>query len=561
MKRAVLLLLVGAVLFGSLSLFAAAAAGPKEVKPVALLSVASYDELMGDIAYVGKISDNPDLAVGLEAMLKLFTKSRGLEGLDKTRPLGVVLQTDGTEMFGYGMIPVTDLEKLLDVLRPFTKGIDVQDDGVFKITTDDKPLYVVEKDGWALASDRVDVVKQQQPSPTETLERLSAQYDLALQIQGRNVPASVRGKIVADMRRDSQKDMKRRDGESEEEHAVRVKVTTQIVDVLVSLVEDVDEVTLGWTLDHQQEKTFAEVTVTAKPDTPTAKLVADLDATKSRFAGFLLPEATISGNWAGTMPEVKKNVLKTILSAVRKQAMANIAKEDKSEEEKKVARQVAGDVIDVVQKTVENGQVDGGMAVVAAPESLTVLAGGYVADSAQLEKLARQLAAIASSENPLISRWIQFDAGECEGVRLHTVSVPIPEDAKDREKVVSLIGETLDVVVGIGKDSLYVAAGRDAMKTLRQAIQRSAAEAYRSVPPVRFSLAVKSVAEFIAAVGEEKDRPQAQKLAQWLQDQAGADRIELVVTPVERGVRYRVEFDKGILRALGQMSLQAGNAQ
>ena len=76
--------------------------------------------------------------------------------------------------------------------------------------------------------------------------------------------------------------------------------------------------------------------------------------------------------------------------------------------------------------------------------------------------------------------------------------------------MVELIGETLEVVVGIGKDSLYVAAGRDAMNKLKQAIESSAAEATTPVPPMQFSLSgALPLAKFFAAVGKEAERPKA----------------------------------------------------
>ena len=101
------------MLLASFSLWAAPATGPKTLKPVAVISLSGYDEVLGDIGFVGKLSDNPDLDKGLEALLKLLTKSRGLAGLDKSRPWGGVVQCDGSELSGYGFLPVTDLAELL----------------------------------------------------------------------------------------------------------------------------------------------------------------------------------------------------------------------------------------------------------------------------------------------------------------------------------------------------------------------------------------------------------------------------------------------------------------
>ena len=55
-------------------------------KPVAVLSIASYDRIMADVAMFGNLAGNPDLDKNLEGMLKLFTQGQGLDGLDQKRP-------------------------------------------------------------------------------------------------------------------------------------------------------------------------------------------------------------------------------------------------------------------------------------------------------------------------------------------------------------------------------------------------------------------------------------------------------------------------------------------
>ncbi len=69
-------------------------AAEADSKPVAVLSIASYDRIMADVAMFGELAGNPDLAKNLEGMLKLFTQGQGLAGLDQTRPWCVTVLTD-----------------------------------------------------------------------------------------------------------------------------------------------------------------------------------------------------------------------------------------------------------------------------------------------------------------------------------------------------------------------------------------------------------------------------------------------------------------------------------
>ena len=268
-----------------------------------------------------------------------------------------------------------------------------------------------------------------------------------------------------------------------------------------------------------------------------------------------MPEAPLSGNWVGPIPPAKIAMLETILDAAREQAMRDIEQEKKSDKEKEAAKRVVGQVIDQLTATVKAGRLDGGFTVLLKPDAATLVAGGVVADGRDVDAMLKDLYKAVEAENPLVSRWVEFDAEQYEGVRLHTISLPIPEDAKNREKTVALIGETLEIVVGTGKNSLYVAAGRDPMTALTQAIAGSADEAARTtVPPVRMSLAIEPLARFVAAMGEEKDRPKAAWVAEQLQDYLGKDHVRLVIMPIERGAKYRLIVEEGVLEVVGGLS-------
>jgi len=552
-----------AALLGSLGALAAPEAAEKpielaieDVQPLGVLSIASYDTLREDVAYIGRLTNNPHLATGLEVMLNLATKSRGVEGLDKTRPLGAVAITNGDELAGYVCLPVSDFDALRETAKVMDAKITDQGDGVWKIKTKKKPLYIKEISGWIVATEQRTVLDVVPAEPGKALADVGHQYDVALRLHAANVPEKHRRAAIAEIERNVARDVKRRPGESEKEHALRKELTEEAAATIVALIEDVDEVTVGWLLDPEKEQAAMEVSVTAKEGTDIAKAAESLDTTTSQFAGFLLDDATLSGYWSGTMPRQKAELLETVVEAVRREAMADIEKEDKSDEEARVAKQLAGDVFDLVAETAAAGKVDGAMSVVLGPESATVLAGTFVADGAKLDKIAKQVAAIAQWENPEVTNYVKLDADKMDGIRFHTVSLPVPPDAENREQVVSLLGETVEVVVGIGKDSAYLAAGRDALKTLKRAIAESAKTTSEHVEPLKVSLAVDALARFVALYGEEKDRPGAARLAELLAETAGNDRINLFAQAIPRGVKYRLEVESDILRAAGKLAVE-----
>jgi hypothetical protein len=191
------------------------------------------------------------------------------------------------------------------------------------------------------------------------------------------------------------------------------------------------------------------------------------------------------------------------------------------------------------------------MAAVVRPNGVTLLVGGYVPDGAKLQQKLKELAAAARDASAAAGApaW-KLDAARIQDVRLHTLSIPIPKEAQDRRTLVRMFGEEVEFAVGVGEHSLYVAAGKNPVQALKQAIQGSRSKAPRKEPPVRFSLAMGPVMRFLAEAGKEGDRPQSARIAALLEQSGGKDHLRLTARPVERRTHVRLEVEEGVLRSL-----------
>ena len=114
------------------------------------------------------------------------------------------------------------------------------------------------------------------------------------------------------------------------------------------------------------------------------------------------------------------------------------------------------------------------LSVLLDPQAATLLAGTYVADGAALDKAVRAFKEVLDKENPTVAGWLKLDAERSGEIRFHEATIPVGPDAKDREKVVQLFGPEVHVVLGVGPHAAYLAAGRDALPKLQQAIAASA---------------------------------------------------------------------------------------
>jgi hypothetical protein len=570
MRKTFVSTILVALLLGAATANAALADSSNAAKPLAVFAFSGYNGLKGDIALVGRLAGNPNLAVGLEVGLQLVLKNQPLSGLDKDRPWGAVLLLDQEKfaqgvrqpeqlLSGYAMVPVTDLKALLQVLEPAVGPSKDAGDGALELKNKEgKSFFVKQIDDWAIFSDRLERLATPPANPMKLLADLGRQYDLAVRFNPSSVPAEIRKMVIAGIRAKAQEDLKQHAGETSDELAGRKILGEQVVRRITRAIDEIDQLTLGWSLDQKAEKTCLDLVVTALPGTQAARDFAALSQTKTDFGGFLLPDAMLAGNWTRTIPADAAAELAKISDLVRKKALADIEKQHQSDEKAALGRKLVNQVLDVIRSTLAAGRADGGLAVVANPEALTAVAGGVIADGDKLNQAVKDLVAGIREENPGIDQIVKLDAGEHKGVKFHTVSIPLPGGDDNQEKLAKMIGDTLEVALGIGPKSVYIAAGRAPMDLIKTVIDKSNELAGKAVPPLRITLDAEKLAKLLAVVGKEDDRPKAVLAAELLAKSPSQDHVTLVASPIESGVRLRLEMEPGVLKALGMAASGAG---
>ncbi len=548
---------------------------PREAKPVAVASFAGYDAARTDVDFLGKISSNPDLVAGLEFVIKMATGGAGLEGLDKDRPWGVVVKTDQAEadagqldpkrlMGGYAFLPVTDLDKLLGAFRGVIDAPKKEDGFVVVRQNGGPPNYIKGVGGWAFVANDPKWLADLPDDPLTFLGEMAQEYDLAVSVDLAALPEAIRERAIAKAKADASRDLVQKPGEADEEFAARKVVTQQALRVASIAVRELEHVTLGWVLDAESGKTHLDVSVTARSDTVAAGWFARLGRTTSKFSGFLMPDAAISGNWSVELGKANVDDLSAVTDALRKKAIDDIESQNKSFEEQELAKKLVNNLLDVAQSTLATGRFDGGMVARLDAGAVTLASGKHVAEGEKIDATIKEVVATVGKYEPaIIEQLVKLDAAEHNGVKFHTLTLPVTDETENREQIERMFGSTIEVVVGVGTESVYTAMGRDALETLQELIDRSKENAARTVAPLELSLDVRQLAAFLAEYGGgETERQQARKLADVLEEIEGEkDRITVTAGPIPQGAKLRLDVEEGILKALGVLARQQQTGQ
>ena len=546
MKKPLCATLAVAVLFGAVAMSSSQVTSAAEQKPVVTVSFAGYDQLLSSVKTIGTLGGRPELDKMIDGMIVFGTGGKGLAGLDKARPWGVVLYAGEEDKYPVlGFVPVTDLKELMKAIpKPGGGNFKPDADGVYEL--DDgkgKTFFMSQKDTWAVVADSKDGLKSAPADPAALMGDLSKKYLVAVRGSVKNIPADQREKFIKQWQALAEMGAQMQGGDM---NAIVANAQKQNFKKLTALGKELDEVVVGLGTD-KANGIFLDVDVTALPDTAMAKQLAAAKDTKTDFAGLLVPGAALTVLSGGTMSDADVTETKTMLAGVRKTAGKEIdGNDDLNADQKKVAKELLGDALDVLEKTIETKKSDGGLAVMLDAGAPTLVAGLALADGGKLDKVVKQLVAEAGKDNQEIAKLIKLDAETYSGFKIHTASVPIED-----ESAATIFGKQVDIIVAIADNGAYVAAGKGALKSLKQVIDKSKAEAGKPIAALQVSLAGGPIAKFVAQVAPmDEVKGPAGMIAELLAKSDGKDHITLVSKVIPNGMSVRLNIEEGLIKAV-----------
>ena len=526
----------------ALVLLAAPALHAQSNKPVVVVSVSGVDELMGDIDYLTKSAGVEDYGNLFKLLAAPYTV-----GSDKAKPWGMMVQMneDGQPQT-LGFVPVKDLDVVFAALKEQIGEPRDAGDGVHELT-DPAPMYVKEKGGFAYISNESKFLRDLPDDPVAKLDGLNKKYDIAMRAFVQNIPRDVRQMAIDQIRMQQELALENQLQDLDEDDA-EYKLAKQLSETQVQRFEDMindsDEITVGWTTDGMAKETYLDFAMTAKAGTPTAKRMQLLKGNSSSFGGLALEDAAMTMSITARMDKDDIKQMTSMLDLAKTRAMEEIENDGDldTDAKREKAKEVVSGLLDTLSKTAEAGKLDGGAAMVLRPKSMSFIAGGKVAEPQELETALRKLVDLAKDEPDFPE--VKFNAEKHGGVTFHTMSVPIPE-GEDARRV---LGENLDVVVGIGKEAAYLSVGTDASEMLKMVIDGSKMKV-QDVSPMQMTVALTPIFEFAASV---EDNPVLELITTTLKESDGKDHVFIKATPLENGVSYRLTVEEGILEAIGQ---------
>jgi hypothetical protein len=515
-------------------------------KPAVVVSLASVDQLMGNVGYLTRMAGSPEVGAIITIMSGQY-----IEGLDTKQPAGGYVAF-APQPSGVVFLPVSDFETVVAKIEETLGELEDVGGGVKKLKLQ-REIFLKEQDGWVFASDQRVNLDNVPADPTQMLEGLYETYDVAVRANVQSVPAELRQMILSEIKEGFERTVASE--QDENKRRAQEEFGGRAIDRIVRFADEADQLTVGWGTASSEGKTYLDFSATALAGTTLADEIDAAVTMQSDFAGFLIPEAAATFHF--TAPVLKDDIQRTVLmlNAAREKALEAIDKDDNlpNDEARATAKEIVGSLMDVLRKTIESGKLNGGAVLLLEPQNINFVAGGFIADGKAVEKDLKRLFELAkqSKENPGVE--VNFDVATHGGVTLHTIDVPVPAQEEEARKI---LGEKMATVVGTGATSVYFAFGNDSMELLKQVIDGSAASVGKT-SPLTLNVALTPILEFAASVDDD---PIVTGLAEALKNSQGKDHVAISSKAIPRGVAYRLEVEEGVLQLIGQAA-KLNNAQ
>jgi hypothetical protein len=497
---------------------------------------------MADINWITQAAGQPQAAGIVTLLTGQYTQF-----LDTTKPIGVIINLDAAgQPTPIAFVPVKNLQGLLGLIGPQVGEVTDVGNGI-KQLQGPQPVFLKEASGFVFLSDKSENLGNVPSNPVAQLSGLEGKYNVAVSITPSSIPDQARQQWLQQMRSGFEAGLQNVPEDQ------RAQLSTSF-DQVEQLLTEAEQMIIGFAIDAAAKSVYLDLNLRAKAGTDLAEQMNALANAKTDFAGFNIPGSAAMFTFTSEVSETDQTQAKGMLQSGLKQLLAELDEDEDlpSEEARAAAKQVLQDFFAVMEKTIEEGVIDGG-AVLMLDSGLQFAAGLRVADGKALDSSFRQLIELAKEEQEIPE--VRLNAATHGDVTFHAMTIPV--DDQDAQQV---LGENVELFLGTGPKSAWVAFGTDGLTLVNQVIDTSAQNQGKATTPVQLVVSLTPIIKF--ATQFDQDENLTRVLAALSQAQ-GKDHFSVSVNPEQNGFSYRFEIEEGVIRAIGAGAAgqAAGGAQ
>ena len=262
--------------------------------PLVVINSASVQRLQDNARFMFELAERPEMVDVIDKWTATTLKE--LKGIDRTRPFGMMLYLPAAFIgapIGISYIPITNLDDALQTLAYGTGTIaavdgkrgytDIRYGESFRIRTRHVGgyLFIVGPDGDDATMDK------NFPDPVKLTSRLSTQYDVAISLQIKNIPPTMKSLFLEFLKTSAQAELQQRDDEPESAYRLRRANGDSWLEFIDRVVTQGEEFTIGGRMDPESRKGNIDFEIAGTSDSKLAKFFQDMAGKRTYFGNLL----------------------------------------------------------------------------------------------------------------------------------------------------------------------------------------------------------------------------------------------------------------------------------
>jgi hypothetical protein len=522
--------------------------------PLVVINAASVDRLRTNARFMFETAERPDMVDVVDKWT--VTTLKELKGIDRTRPFGMMMYLPASFIgtpIGISYIPITNLDDALETIA-YGRGTATPVDGkrgcheirygesfVIRTRQIGGYLFLVGPDG------NEETMEKNFPDPAKLTSRLSSQYDIAVSLQIKNVPPTMRALFLEYLKTSSQAELQQRDGEPESAYRLRRANGDSWLELIDRVVTQGEEFTIGGRMDPEARKAHIDFEIAGTSDSKLAKFFQDMAGKRTYFGNLLQNPSTFTMSASWLLSDKQRPLMANFFDAAKKDIGAETDKNNIDG-----AAKVMDPLFKVLMATADAGHVDLIVQLVGTEKGkFALVAGAKVIGNRNLPNQMTDLLQFVKDNargNATIEK-LEIGANEIESIPVHRLPVNPPDKPGQR-----MFGETAYLYIYPSPQAFWVAFGGDsAFDTLRDSVAQVALpqDPQQSRNRVPF-LFVTHANNWLTVSDEENAGARAFNKQARDSFKTNEDAMQIIVRPTDSGVRTRVEFEAGFIALMGR---------
>lgn len=450
-------------------------------QPIAVASIASIDRVLEDIDYLFETTDKPEYPAMIKGFLAQY---RNLEGLDKSKPLGVFVFLEkgiSPQPVVVGFVPIKDLDELTETLGEVgfqLSAVDGKKDR-YQLALPNFSLHLKMAHGYAFVQLKSEALDREFYNPDNYTKALAAKYDIAGSLLLQNVPEPMRMMAVDLARAKIDEELDRKPAESDVQYLTRKKTSLSLLNQFELVANDGKDLTVGYSLSKEKKQILVQLGVNAKPGTQLEAELNKLSQSTSQYSYLTKDSSDYLGYVALPLYEsVVQEAIKFL-----NQPQPNIPPILIGDEANPGP---VGKILNSAKATLRTGKIDGHIQMLSTSKGKQALIAALkISDGDQLKE--GQLELFEMMKQSEDSPKIEENVSEINGVTIHKI---IPKTLNQNAK--DLFGENAVIFIGCSSDEFWWAIGGEAsLDQLKKAISDKKSSSSRRKSGSVFLISIK----------------------------------------------------------------------